>query len=118
MSPQASVPAPVEPTANNSRLDNKVTSKEAVRVAKKISHIWDEVAAILDPDTFSVGTIENIKKQHDNPFTQARVMLDQWLNVLDDEATCRSLIEALVETNFTAQAKDVFGAQAVQSVKN
>lgn len=114
-----SIRTPIQESASiNSRLEQKVTSKEAVKVAKKISHTWDEVAAILEPDTFSVRFIENIRKQHDSPFTQARVMLDHWLNTLDQNATCRALIEALIETNFTAQAKDVFGPQLVQLAQN
>ena len=94
----------------------KATPKELVDVAKEISGNWDCLALELAPELFKIGKIREIKKDNDAAFLQAHAMLEMWSNSLANKATCHSLIKALCDIGYKAQAVQIFTLEQVDFV--
>ena len=101
----------------STRQNDKVKKKDLVEVASAVSANWEEVAARLKPDLFTVAKIKEIDRQYDRPFTQSLAMLEKWSNGEDKEATNGSLIKVLLKMDMRAQANKIFGDDFVKCVE-
>ena len=99
-------------------MDDEVTPREILDVAKKdnVQSNWEDLAAELDPDKFTMAKIKIMKTEILKPSGRTRKMLEDWHNNLASQATRRKLINALCECGCRADAERVFGRASVESV--
>ena len=95
-----------------------MSNKDLVKVARAVSGNWEQFAACLDPDLFTVLEKKIIRQSHSEPFNQSHAMLEKWSDELDKKATNVSLIEVLLENNMKAQANKIFGECLVNYVES
>lgn len=100
---------------SSAKVDDRVEAREILKVANKVAANWGDVAGFLDTDYFTIDQIEILKRQHTQPKTQARAMLEKWSSRSASKATRRSLIQAMVDADYGAQANDVFGEAMVKT---
>ena len=96
--------------------DFVVTAQEVRRLTRSIENCWEEFASELDADLFTVSKVEEIARQRDGLFMQARTMLETWKDHHATKAYRRFLIQALIEMDRRKEANDVFGEGVVKRV--
>ena len=105
------------PPSLATKADHKVESAQLVDVAHSIAGIWDEVAAHLSPELFSIVKVKEIERDYRSAFSQARAMLEMWSKAYGSKATCRLLIQKLCKMGQRSAAAEAFSSELVDFVE-
>lgn len=103
-------------SANETVGNRTVTSRDIFRVAERAASKWASLVSCLSPELFSSARLEEIRRTHRIPLSQARAALDAWRAHFDRNATCRALITALCDIGCRPQAVQVFGVELVDAI--
>ena len=95
----------------------KVEAEQRVAIAERVAGRWEQLAAYLAPRLFTNDRMLAIKKDnHYSQFSQAKAMLDMWIDQFGRQATCAAVIKGLLDIDYKAEAAEVFPNQLVDFV--
>ena len=96
----------------------KLSRYQVVAVAGRIVDCWKEFAARLDSKTITIEKIRVIEHRNkEELFVQARNMLKNWTDYLDQQAKCRLIITTFLAMDKRAQANSIFGENLVKYIE-
>ena len=116
----ATVTSPLESVRMNlaQAAECKLSRELVVAVACRIVDCWKEFAARLDPKKFTVEEVREIEHRNkEELFHQARNMLEDWTDYLDQEAKCRLIVKTFLAMDKRAQANSIFGEDLVKYIE-
>ena len=99
-----------------SNLDEELSSQLLVKVARGVSHRWEEFGSVLSADMFPTKRTDVITDTYRNPFLRAKAMLEEWREAMGRRATCDLIVKTLVEMDWRKEACDIFGNDVVELI--
>eukprot|EP00118_Oscarella_pearsei_P004753 m.20762 g.20762 ORF g.20762 m.20762 type:complete len:283 (+) comp28078_c0_seq4:11-859(+) len=90
-------------------MDDKVTRKETITLAKRIHGMWHRIAQTIQPEPYKDYEISAFRKPYEEGQDHAQNFLNAWTQKHHLRATRRLLITALMEQDKKEYAVDVFG---------
>ena len=99
-----------------SNLDDELNSQLLVKVAREVSHSWEEFGSLLSADLFSTKRTDVITDTYRKPFLRAKAMLEEWREAMGTRATCHLIVQTLLEMGLRKEACDIFGSDVVELI--